>query len=147
MMGYCKSIYSCTTYVRQKKRKLITKTTLLAHGQKLGKNTVYIFLNSVMQHLPGEKKHNPELPKWQILAILGHKNIQKNITFISNSHLFPMQEKKTIFAPPWLQKTKQKPCYLIYLKKIWEEKTRKSLSYNHTSRQILTSPYLLLIWI
>jgi len=56
MMGYCKSIYSCTTYVRQKKRKLITKTTLLAHGQKLGKNTVYIFLNSVMQHLPGEKK-------------------------------------------------------------------------------------------
>ena len=63
MMGYCKSIYSCTTYVRQKKRKLITKTTLLAHGQKLGKNTVYIFLNSVMQHLPGEKKHNPELPK------------------------------------------------------------------------------------
>jgi len=47
----------------KKKRKLITKTTLLAHGQKLGKNTVYIFLNSVMQHLPGEKKHNPELPK------------------------------------------------------------------------------------
>jgi len=39
---------------------------------------------------------------------LGHKNIQKNITFISNSHLFPMQEKKTIFAPPIITKNKTK---------------------------------------
>jgi len=39
---------------------------------------------------------------------LGHKNIKKNITFISNSHLFPMQEKKTIFAPPMITKNKTK---------------------------------------
>lgn len=61
-MGYCKSIYSCTTCVRQTnsyKQKKRKKKTFL------GKDTVYIFLNSVMQHLPGEKKHNlnPELPK------------------------------------------------------------------------------------
>jgi len=53
-MGYCKSIYSCTTQcVRQTNLQKNKKEKV---RYPLGKDTVYIFLNSVMQHLPGEKE-------------------------------------------------------------------------------------------
>ena len=55
-MGYCKSIYSCTTQcVRQTNLQKNKKEKV---RYPLGKDTVYIFLNSVMQHLPGEKKES-----------------------------------------------------------------------------------------
>lgn len=111
MMGYCKSIYSCTTYVRHTSRK--RRTWREKFSKLLGKRYgVYFSKLSNATFAWWKKKHNLE-PEWQIIELNisnFHNSKKQNKTkkhhFYQQQTLFSNAKKKirqiktkTIFAP------------------------------------------------
>ena len=109
MMGYCKSIYSCTTYVRHTSRK--RRTWREKFSKLLGKRYgVYFSKLSNATFAWWKKKHNLE-PEWQIIELNisnfhNSKKQNKKTSLLSATNTFFQCKKKirqiktkTIFAP------------------------------------------------